>query len=391
VRVEVEPVGVGRGVVGGSEGAGGHIDIVRAVTDGSGVSPARASSVGAARVRVSVRSALAVMFLLALTVLMLEIARDSERVISWVLVAAALAGLVYPVVEFGSHWLPRGLVVLFVVLLGLGAVGFVGYRLVNDVTQETHSLQRLAPRRAAQLEKNSDLLRQLQFRKRVQGFVDDIPKRLTGGSTAKVLESAATGGVAFLAGLILTIFFLIYGPRIFRGGMDQIGDPIRRRRVERVLTRGAHRGLEYARIKVLEAIIEGLIAYAVARAAGVPGPAALGVWVGLWTLLPVAGVLVGATPIVLFAGASSLTRAVVVALVFVAIGIAEFVLSAAVEREVLHVGSFLIVFAAFSGLELDGLTGALVAILGVVVLAAIFDELGRAEPDDAVLLTPLRE
>lgn len=345
--------------------------------------------------RVSVRSALAVMFLLALTVLMLEIARDSERVIAWVLVGAALAGLVYPVVEFGARWVPRGLVVLFVVLLGLGAVGFVGYRLVNDVAQETHSLQRLAPRRAAQLEKNSDLLRQLHFRKRVQGFVNDIPKRLTGGSAAKVLESAATSGVAFLAGLILTIFFLIYGPRIFRSGLEQIHDPARRRLVERVLTRAAQRGLEYARIKVLEAIIEGLIAYAVARAAGVPGPAALGVWVGLWTLLPVAGVLVGATPIVLFAGASSLTRAVVVALVFVAIGVAEFLLGAIVERETLHVGSFLIVFAAFGGLELDGLTGALLCVLGIVVLTAIFDELARAEGEQleatSALVIPRRE
>lgn len=340
--------------------------------------------------RVSVRSALAVMFVLALTVLILEIARDSEHVISWVLVAAALAGLVAPVVDFGSRWLPRGLSVLFVVLAGLGAVGFVGYRLVNDVAQETHSLQRLAPRRAAQLEKNSDLLRQLQFQKRVQGFVNDIPKRLTGGSAAKVLESAATRGVAFLAGLILTIFFLIYGPRIFRSGIDQIGDPIQRLRVERVITRGAHRGLEYARIKVLEAIIEGFIAYAVARAAGVPGPAALGVWVALWTVLPVAGVLVGAVPIVLFAGADSLTRAVVVALVFVAIGTAEYRLASVVERETLHVGSFLIVFAAFSGLELDGLTGALLGVLGVVVLAAIFDELGRPDTG-AAIATPRRE
>jgi len=340
---------------------------------------------------VSVRSALAVMFLLALTVLMLEIARDSERVISWVLVAAALAGLVYPVVEFGARWLPRGLVVLFVVLLGLGAVGFVGYRLVNDVANETHSLQRLAPRRAAELEKNSDLLRQLHFRKRVQGFVNDIPKRLTGGSAAQVLESAATGGVAFLAGLILTIFFLIYGSRIFHSGIGQIDDPIRRRRVERVLTRGAHRSLEYARIQVLESIIEGLIAYAVARAAGVPGPAALGVWFGLWTLLPVAGVLVGATPIVLFAGAASMERAVVVALVFVGIAVAEYLLSPVVERETVHVGSFLIVFAAFSGLELNGLAGALIGILSVVVLAAIFDELARAEAEEAVLITPRRE
>ena len=65
---------------------------------------------------------------------------------------------------------------------------------------------------------------------------------------------------------------------------------------------------------MLEAAVEGVLAYVIARAAGVPGPAALGVWVGLWTLLPIAGVFIGALPIVVFAGASSLTRAVVVGL-----------------------------------------------------------------------------
>ena len=125
-----------------------------------------------------------------------------------------------------------------------------------------------------------------------------------------------------------------------------------------------------------------------------PGPAALGVWVGLWTLLPVAGVFVGALPIVLFAGAASLTRAVVVALVFVAIGTAEFLFKSLVERETVEVSSFLIVFAAFGGLELDGLSGALLGVLGVIVLVAILDELAREEEKPEILTPgtiPLRE
>jgi predicted PurR-regulated permease PerM len=125
----------------------------------------------------------------------------------------------------------------------------------------------------------------------------------------------------------------------------------------------------------------------------VPGPAALGVWAGLWTLLPVAGVFVGSLPIVVFAGASSVTRAVVVGLLFVAIGIAEYVLNGFVERETVEVGSFLVVLGAFGGLELYGLTGALLGLFGIVVLVAILDEYARQEETletvDAV--TPPRE
>ena len=72
--------------------------------------------------------------------------------------------LVHPAVQFGSRWLPRVVVVLLVVIVGLGTIGFIGYRLVSDVSKATDSLQEAAPRRAAQLEKNSDLLRQVTSR-----------------------------------------------------------------------------------------------------------------------------------------------------------------------------------------------------------------------------------
>ncbi|MDQ1481243.1 MAG: hypothetical protein QOI44_2104 [Actinomycetota bacterium] len=365
------------------------------MTDVSGEPPVSVSSARPSGVLVSVRSALAVMSLLALTVLALEIALHSKRVIAWVLVAGAMAVLLYPVVEFGSRWIPRGIVVLLLAIVSLSAVGFVGYRIVNDVSQATDSLQDAAPKRAAELEKNSDLLRQVHLKRRVQNLVDDIPSRLSGGSTTKVLESAATRGVAFVAGTILTIFFVVYGPRIATAGLDQIDDPKRRRRVERVVMHGTRVGLDYARVKILEALVEGVIAYVIARAAGVPGPAALGVWMALWTLLPVAGVFVGALPIVAFAGAASVTRAVVVGLVFVVLATAEFLLTSYLERQTVEVGSFLIVFAAFGGLELYGLTGALLGILGVIVLVAILEELRRVDeellPDESELLTPLRE
>ncbi len=51
------------------------------------------------RVRLSVRSALALVFALGLTILFLEIARDAERVIAWALSAMAIAALVYPAVR----------------------------------------------------------------------------------------------------------------------------------------------------------------------------------------------------------------------------------------------------------------------------------------------------
>jgi predicted PurR-regulated permease PerM len=69
------------------------------------------------------------------------------------------------------------------------------------------------------------------------------------------------------------------------------------------------------------------------------------------------------------------------------------VLNGFVERETVEVGSFLVVLGAFAGLELYGLTGALLGVFGIVVLVAILDEYARQEETletvDAV--TPPRE
>ena len=159
------------------------------------------------RVRLSVRSALALVFALGLTFLFLEIAHDAERVIAWVLSAAAIAALVYPAVEWLAHFrfIPRGVAVLLTALLMLGAIGFAGYKIVNDVSDAMSSLQQAAPQRAGELESNSEFFREIKLKERVTHLVDAIPKRLAGGEAPQVIESAASQSVAFLAGFILTV------------------------------------------------------------------------------------------------------------------------------------------------------------------------------------------
>ena len=127
-------------------------------------------------------------------------------------------------------------------------------------------------------------------------------------------------------------------------------------------------------------MVEGLLAFAIARAAGVPGPPRSAVWVALWSLLPVAGVFIGALPIVVFAGATSTTRAVVVALAFVVIGIGDWFVSTAGSSGAASTSArSSIVLAAFGGLELYGLTGALLLLLGAIIGVAIVAEIGPEE------------
>ncbi len=336
------------------------------------------------------RSALAIVFGLAVTVLVLEVARNSERVIAWVLSAAAIAALVAPMVEGLARirFVPRAVAVIITALVLLGSIGFVGYRIVDDVSSATSSLQQAAPARAAELERSSDFWREIKLKQRVTRLVNEVPRRFAGGAPTQAIKSAATRGVAFLAGTILTVFFVLYGRRLVDGAFGLIDDPRRRERVEHIVDTASRRALFYARVKLWESIVEGLLAFTIARLAGVPGPAALGVWVAIWSLLPVAGVLIGALPIIVFAGAHSMTRAIVVALGFVVVGVLDALVNRWLDRTSLYVGPFVIVLAAFGGLELYGLSGALLLVLGAVFVVAVVREIGLEQVGE-VIAAPL--
>jgi predicted PurR-regulated permease PerM len=342
------------------------------------------------RVRLSVRSSFAVVLALAAAILLLEILRDAERVIAWMFAAMAVAALVYPAVAWLAHFrfIPRVAAVLITAILILGSLGFVGYRIVNDITQATSSLQDAAPKRAAELERDSDFWREIKLKERVTRLVDDIPTRLAGGEPTEALKSAVTRTVAFLAGVILTIFFILYGPNLIEGGLGLIDDADARARASDILHRSTRRALFFARVKLWEAAVAGFLAYSIARLADVPGPAALGVWVALWSLLPVAGVLIGALPIVVFAASHSTTRAIVVAAAFLLIGVADWLFTRWLNRRSVEVGSFLIVLAAFGGLEFYGFMGALLFVLGAILFMALVSEIGPEEVAEVLAVQP---
>jgi len=276
---------------------------------------------------------------------------------------------------------PRALATA-VVMIGLVAtLVAVGYGVVDDVARETRRLQQVGPERAAKLEQSQrfgSFARDARLAERTDAFLRTLPERLRGGTAAEALQAAATRAVAFLATGVLTIFFLQHGPRLARAGRNQIHDAARRDRLEALAVAAYRRAFGYATSALTMALAAGLFAYAVARSADVPGPAALGVWVGLWDLVPLAGALVGALPIVALAAATSGNRALLLIGVFVAYQVVENVLvQRPVERATVKVGPFVTLAAALVGLELSGVAGALLAVLAAALLMSAADELAE--------------
>lgn len=315
---------------------------------------------------------------------LLAVVAAAQRVIGWILVAGTLAGLLHPLVSLIARRLPRGLASVLVMLLLAGTLGTVAYRLVDDIQRETRRLQEAGPARAREIEASprfGDFARDIRLAERTDRFLQELPERLRGGTAAEALQAAATRGVAFLATGVLTIFFLQHGPRLARAARDQLRDESRRARLQALAVAIYHRSFGYAGSALAMSLAAGLAAYLIARQAEVPGPAALGVWVALWDLVPLAGAVVGALPIVVLAAASSGERALVVALAFVAYQIVENVLvQRNVERSTVRVGPFVTLAAGLVGLELSGVAGALLTVLVASMALTAVDELAGPAP-----------
>ena len=323
--------------------------------------------------------------MLGATLGLLAVVAAAQRVIGWILVAATLAGLLHPLVSVLARRMPRAAATAIVMLTLVGTLGTVGYGIVDDIQGETRRLQDAGPARARELERSErfgEFARDIRLAERTDEFLRRLPERLRGGTTAEALQAAATRGVAFLATGVLTVFFLQHGPRLARAAGRQIHDARRRERLGALGAAVYRRAFGYAGASLAMSLAAGLAGYLVARMAEVPGTAALGVWVGLWDLVPVAGAAVGALPIVALAAASSGERAVVVAVAFVAYQVIENVLvQRNVERATVKVGPFVTLAAGLVGLELSGVAGALLAVLAATMAVSATDELaGRDEP-----------
>ena len=310
---------------------------------------------------------------------LLAVVAAAQRVIGWILVAATLAGLLHPLVSLLARRMPRAVATGIVMATMVGTLGTVGYGLVDDVQRETRRLQAAGPERAREIERSErfgDFARDIRLSERVDRYLRELPERLRGGTAAEALQAAATRGVAFLATGVLTIFFLQHGPRLARAAGRQVQDQARRERLAALGTAVYRRAFGYASASLAMSLAAGLAAYLVARMADVPGSAALGVWVGLWDLVPLAGAVVGALPIVALAAATSGERALAVALFFVAYQVVENLLvQRNVEGATVKVGPFVTLAAGLVGLELSGVAGALLSVLAATMVVSAVDEM----------------
>ena len=302
----------------------------------------------------------------------------SVRVIGWVLVAITLAGLLEPAVTSLGRRIPRGLALAVVMLVSLGTAAGVGYVVVDELAGQLDELQDAVPRAAREVERSErfgEVAREIDFAERAEAFVDELPERLRGGDVEAAVRSAATRGVAFLATAVLTIFFLIHGPKLLQAAIRQLPERHQddARRVGLAVYR---RTWHYLAGSLSMAVMAGLVSYACAAAIDAPGRAPLALWMGLLDAVPLLGVVLGAFPLILLAATTASWQGAV-GVTVVLLGWQAFEalrLQRMVERRSLHLGPFVTVAVAMVGLEVYGIGGALIGLVATVLVAATLDE-----------------
>lgn len=189
-----------------------------------------------------------------------------------------------------------------------------------------------------------------------------------------------------LAGIVLTVYFIIEGDEAYQWFLSLFPTE-RRLRLDQTLARASIRMGRWLLGQGTLMLILGVcstLAFVLLR---VRYAYALGIIMGLFNIVPVAGALVSMTLVVIVAALDSWGRVLgVLVFYFVYVQVENTWLTPRIMRTQVHLAGLTILIALLIGSALAGIIGAMVAVPTAVLIAVLLDE--YAVHDDAVLEAP---
>jgi predicted PurR-regulated permease PerM len=343
------------------------------------------SRVNAERVVVVVRprTILLVVALALLALGGLVVVNSASQVLERVVVAGTLAALLRPLTLRFARRMPLGLAAALTVLVVV--IGFVLLTAVEirDLVAETGRLKAAVPARIERL--RTDLqpenpvrrfIEQANVEPRVREWLGQLPARIVLGTDNPAAGASRITGALLV--MILTIFTITRGPASVEGGIGLFRHRRVRRALERVVAAAYRGGTAYTRRTLALAVVSGAVAAVVAQALHVPAPSVLGLWVGLWSLIPVLGLVVGYVPIIGLAAAESRGRGWVAAAVLVAwLVVAALARRRWIAAHSVDVSRLLLTVAVMTGLHVGRISGAVVGMFLAAAFGAALAEARR--------------
>jgi predicted PurR-regulated permease PerM len=325
--------------------------------------------------RVRPRDVWTVVWVVLVSALCLFLLYQIRRVLLWLLIAVFFAAVLSPLVAFlERRRFRRGLAVAVVTLGLIVLLAGIGYAFARPLVSQAVEFAQNLPQTIDRI-REAPLVKQLLERFNIQNRVDqvsaDLPDKLVGlsGPILSVFKTIGELIIGGLSVLVLTVFLLLYGPRFVTSGLDLIGDPHTRARVQRIGSTSLRGVSGWVAGNVITSFLAALTSMGTFAILGLPYAVLLGLWVGVADLIPLVGATLGAIPAIIVAFLHSTTAGIVVVVFFVVYQQFEnHVLQPAVYGKTIRLNPFVVLLAVLIGVELLGFVGALLAlpVAGVV-------------------------
>ncbi|MFZ0631285.1 MAG: AI-2E family transporter [Acidobacteriaceae bacterium] len=287
-----------------------------------------------------------------------------------------------------GKWHPgRGMAVFILLLLttgGLTVFFIVGLSpAFRDLREFIRELPQRGPEFFARLEK-IPVLRDIDL-DALQEKIQDMTANLA--TYAVRFATNWAGTVArILAGIVLTIYFIIEGDEAYAWFLSLFPLGLRMR-LDKTLARASSRMGRWLLGQGSLMLILGISSTIVFALLHIRYAYALGVIMGLFNLVPVAGALISVSLVVLVAALDSWGRvAGVLIFYFTYLQIENTWLTPRIMRTQVDLAGLTILIAIFVGSSLAGVIGAMVAVPTAVLIAVLIEE--YAVHDEAIIAEP---
>lgn len=328
-------------------------------------------------VRISTRTIVALVGAFLAIIVLRNTFGSAQRILGWAAASTATAAFVAPLVTWLGRWIPRVAAVLLTFVVIAVAASALIFGIFDDLDREVRSLERAAPGATERLESRDDeiggVMRDLQLSERVDVFLEEVDQRIGTGTDA-LAENALTVPVYFV-NAILTIFLLIYGPGIVRGGVALLDDEARQARVAAVLEEAMVRARRTMAAILGQGVAFGTVIGSVAWLLDLPAPVVLGLVAGIAATIPDFGILLGVLPLLaLTAGLEDGRTAVAMLAAAMVLQAAEALfLRNRIDRWGVEVGPTVVWVVVLVGYTLHGIGMAVFGVAYAVFALAVID------------------
>lgn len=301
------------------------------------------------------------------------------RVIVWVVIAAFIAVILNPVVDFlvGRFDLRRGLATSIVFFLGLALLSGLIAAFITPLVNEGSKFVEDVPEYVAEARDGrgpaGGLVRRFDLDERLKrsetSFSDSFDR--LGSQSVKILGTVGTAVAGTLTVLVVAFLLLLEAPSMLKSGLAALPEH-RRERVRRVAGDCSRAVTGYMAGNLVISVVAGVVTYLFLLIFGVPFRGVMALFVAFVDLIPLVGATFGAVVVIAVAFLHSTTAGIAAVIFFVVYQQVEnHVLQPLVQSRTVHLRPLTVLLSVVVGVELAGILGALLAIPAAGIIQVI--------------------